>query len=41
MDEHFSGVMFAQTRKMFPDFRPIFETYTSDLKREAERIARG
>ena len=32
--------MFALTRSMLPDFRPIFETYANDLKREAERIAR-
>jgi hypothetical protein len=24
---------------MLPDFRPIFEAYANDLKREAERIA--
>jgi hypothetical protein len=40
MEEHFSGVMFALTKRMLPDFRPIFETYAGDLKREAERIAR-
>jgi len=40
MEERFSGVMFALTKWMLPDFRPIFETYASDLKREAERIAR-
>jgi hypothetical protein len=40
MEEQFSGVMFALTKAMLPDFRPIFETYASDLKREAERIAR-
>ena len=33
------GAMFALTRSMLPDFRPIFETYANDLKREAERIA--
>jgi hypothetical protein len=40
MEERFSGVMFALTRWMLPDFRPIFEAYAGDLKREAERIAR-
>jgi len=39
MQEHFSGVMFALTKGMLPDFRPIFETYANDLKREAERVA--
>jgi hypothetical protein len=35
-----SGVMFALTKGMFPDFGPIFEAYAHDLKRESERIAR-
>jgi hypothetical protein len=39
MEEHFSGVIFALTKGMLPDFRPIFETYAKDLKREAERVA--
>jgi hypothetical protein len=39
MKEHFSGVVFALTKRMLPDFRPIFEAYASDLKREAERLA--
>ena len=39
MEEHFSGVMFALTKSMLPDFRPIFEAYDTDLKREAERVA--
>jgi hypothetical protein len=39
MEEHFSGVMFALTKSMLPDFRPIFEAYADDLKREAQRIA--
>jgi hypothetical protein len=25
---------------MLPDFRPIFETYANDLKREAEGLVR-
>jgi hypothetical protein len=41
MEERFSGVMFALTQGMLPDFRPIFEAYASDLKREAERLARA
>lgn len=39
MEEHFSGIVFALTRRMLPDFRPIFEAYAGDLQREAERIA--
>jgi hypothetical protein len=39
MEEHFSGLMFAFVKRMLPDFRPIFEAYANDLKREAERIA--
>jgi hypothetical protein len=39
MEERFSGVMFALTKSMLPDFRPIFEAYANDLKREAERVA--
>jgi hypothetical protein len=31
--------MFALTKRMLPDFRPIFEAYANDLRREAERIA--
>jgi hypothetical protein len=38
MEERFSGIMFALTRKMLPDFRPIFESYANDLKREAQRV---
>ncbi len=38
MEERFSGIMFALSRKMLPDFRPIFESYATDLKREAQRI---
>ena len=34
-----SGAMFALTKRMLPDFRPIFEAYANDLRREAERIA--
>lgn len=39
MEEHFSGVVFALTRGLMPDFQPIFETYANDLKREAESTA--
>jgi len=40
MEERFSGLIFALTRKMLPDFQPIFEAYASDLKREAQRLER-
>ncbi|HTQ75646.1 MAG TPA: SRPBCC domain-containing protein [Burkholderiales bacterium] len=39
MEERFSGVIFALVRGVMPDFRPIFEAFAGDLKREAERIA--
>jgi hypothetical protein len=39
MEERFCGVLFALTKGMLPDFRPIFEAYASDLRREAQRIA--
>jgi len=39
MEEQFSGLMFALFKSTMPDFRPIFEAYAGDLKREAERIA--
>jgi hypothetical protein len=40
MKEHFSGFMFALTKGVLPDFRPIFTAFAGDLKREAEKIAR-
>jgi hypothetical protein len=39
MEQHFSGLVFALTKGLMPDFRPIFETYANDLKRESERAA--
>jgi len=39
MRECFSGLVFALVRSKLPDFRPIFEAYAGDLKREAERMA--
>ena len=39
LEEHFSGLVFALVKGMLPDFRPIFEAYANDLKRESERIA--
>jgi hypothetical protein len=41
MEERFSGLMFALAKGMLPDFRPIFEAYANDLKREAQRVARA
>jgi hypothetical protein len=40
MEEQFSGLMFALAKSMLPDFRPIFQAYANDLKREAERLAK-
>jgi hypothetical protein len=39
MEEKFSGLIFAIVKVMLPEFRPIFETYACDLKRESERVA--
>jgi len=39
MEERFSGLMFALTKRMLPDFGPIFVAYANDLRREAERVA--
>jgi hypothetical protein len=38
MEERFTGILFALTKRMLPGFRPIFEAFAGDLKREAERI---
>ena len=38
MEEEFSGLIFAIVKASMPDFRPIFETWARDLKRESERI---
>lgn len=37
MAERFSGLMLPLVKRSLPDFEPIFATYASDLKREAER----
>ena len=37
MEERFSGLMLPLVKGSLPDFRPIFERYANDLKREAER----
>ena len=39
MEEKFSGLIFAIVRSSLPEFRPIFEIYANDLKRESERVA--
>jgi hypothetical protein len=39
MAERFYGLMLPLIKGSLPDFRPIFERYASDLKREAERAA--
>ena len=40
MAEHFSGLVFALIKNKLPDFRPIFERYALDLKKEAELRSR-
>lgn len=37
MVETFSGLMMPLIAGSLPDFRPVFEQYAADLKREAER----
>lgn len=37
MEERFSGLMLPLLKKVLPNFQPIFESYASDLKNEAER----
>jgi hypothetical protein len=37
MTEVFTGAMLPLIAGSLPDFRPVFETYAADLKREAER----
>ena len=39
MSEVFAGLMLPLIKGSLPDFGPAFETYASDLKREAERSA--
>ncbi|MGH7440504.1 MAG: SRPBCC family protein [Polyangiaceae bacterium] len=39
MREVFSGVMLPMIKGSLPDFGPVFESYASDLKREAEGSA--
>jgi hypothetical protein len=37
MEERLSGLLLPLVGRSLPDFGPIFETFASDLKREAER----
>ena len=37
MEERFTGLILPLVKGSLPDFRPIFERFASDLKREAER----
>lgn len=39
MEEQFRGLIFAIVKGLLPEFRPIFEAYANDLKRESERVA--
>lgn len=38
MEEVFAGLMLPLVKRSLPDFRPIFESFANDLKREAERM---
>ena len=38
MSEVFSGLMLPMIAGKLPDFKPIFERYAADLKKEAEKI---
>jgi hypothetical protein len=40
MSERFSGLLMPLVQRFLPDFGPVFRTYASDLKREAERDGR-
>ena len=37
MEEVFTGFMLPLISRSLPDFKPVFERYAADLKREAER----
>lgn len=37
MEEVFTGIMLPLIGLSLPDFKPVFEQYAADLKREAER----
>lgn len=36
MKERFSGLLLPLVKRSLPDFRPVFERFANDLKREAE-----
>lgn len=38
MSEQMGGLMYPMAAKHIPDFRPAFEQYAADLKKEAEQI---
>ena len=38
MEEVFTGFMLPLIGMSLPDFKPVFEQYASDLKKEAERV---
>lgn len=40
MKERFSGLMLPLVKGSLPDFRPVFESYANDLRREAEQSTR-
>ena len=37
MVEHLKGMMLPLIKKSLPDFRPSFEQFAADLKKEAEK----
>jgi len=39
MTERFSGLLLPLFQRSLPDFGPVFRTYATDLKREAERVS--
>ena len=41
LEERFSGLLLPLVRRSLPDFRPVFERFASDLKKEAERAEAG
>jgi hypothetical protein len=38
MEEVFTGFMLPLISRSLPDFKPVFERYAADLKKEAERL---
>lgn len=41
LEERFSGLLMPLVRRSLPDFRPVFERFASDLKKEAEQAETG